>query len=147
VAGGLAASGSGELWLGTYREDAPGRLLRFATAVVDRLPDGAVLTVADAAETVPITSFGQGAAFDPGGGLWVAASDWRWGRLDVNHSDGTTERHFDTAPGIEGIAFDRAGRLWAVSEAGARHVYDHPFVGMIAPFYPLLFGLDPDRMR
>jgi hypothetical protein len=81
--------------------------------------------------------------------LWVAASDWRWGRLDerLNRDDGTTERHLDTAPGIEGIAFDRSGRLWAVSEAGARHVYDHPFVGLVAPFYPLLFGLDPDRMR
>ena len=39
------------------------------------------------------------------------------------------------------------GRLWAVSEAGARHFYDRPFLGLYIPFYPLVFALDPAKLK
>jgi hypothetical protein len=50
-------------------------------------------------------------------------------------------------PGTEGIAFGSAGRLWAVSEAGSRHIYDHPFLGLFEPFFPLVFALDLSRLE
>jgi hypothetical protein len=51
------------------------------------------------------------------------------------------------APGIEGIAFGSDERLWAVSEAGSRHIYDHPFLGLFEPFFPLVFALDLSRLE
>jgi hypothetical protein len=45
------------------------------------------------------------------------------------------------------IAFGNAGRLWAVSEAGSRHIYDHPFLDLFQPFFPLVFALDPSRLE
>ena len=44
------------------------------------------------------------------------------------------------------IAFDADGRLWAVSEAGARHYYDS-WRGLVLPFYPLIFAVDPARLE
>jgi hypothetical protein len=38
-------------------------------------------------------------------------------------------------------------RLWAVSEAGSRHIYDHPFFGLFQPFFPLVFALDLSRLE
>jgi hypothetical protein len=47
---------------------------------------------------------------------------------------GAQVRGYKLAPVTEGIAFGDAGRLWAVSEAGSRHIYDHPFLGLFQPF-------------
>ena len=44
-------------------------------------------------------------------------------------------------------AADSDGRLWAVSEAGSRHIYDHPFLGLFEPFFPLVFALDLSRLE
>jgi hypothetical protein len=43
--------------------------------------------------------------------------------------------------------FGYASRLWAVSEAGSRHIYDHPFLGLLQPFFPLVFALDLSRLE
>ena len=43
--------------------------------------------------------------------------------------------------------FGNAGRLWAVSEAGSRHIYDHPFLDLFQPFFPLVFALDLSRLE
>ena len=51
------------------------------------------------------------------------------------------------APGIEGIAFDGDGVLWAVSETGARHVYDNFFAALVTPFFPLVFAIDVSRLE
>lgn len=148
VTGGLAASGRGEIWLGTYREDGPGRLYRFATAVIDALPEGAALTVDSAAAERAIPAHAQGAALDAMGGLWVSSSDLRWGALDrFEPGRGQPEAHFAAPPMLEGIAFDQAGRLWAVSEAGARHDYDHPVINWFQTFYPLVFAIDTARLQ
>ena len=149
VTGGLAASGADAIWLGTYREDGPGRLYRFPTAALDRITEGAALNAEDATAVLAIPSQAQGAAIDRAGGrLWVARSDLRWGELDrLDPASGRVEREYKVPPGIEGIAFDGNGRLWAVSEAGARHFYDQSWMSLIMPFYPLVFAIDPARLE
>ena len=147
VTGALAVSEMEAIWLGTYREDGPGRLFRFMTAALDRLADGTVLNASDAASQIAIPSHAQGAAIDTAGRLWVARSTLRWGELDrLDVTSGKVEREYQAPPGIEGIAFDAAGRLWAVSEAGARHYYDS-WRGLVLPFYPLIFALDPAKLK
>jgi sugar lactone lactonase YvrE len=147
VTGGLAVSGSDAICLGTYREDGPGRLYRFLTAMLDHLPEGATLNVSDAAAQIAIPSHAQGAAIDAAGRLWVARSNLRWGELDrLDAATGRAEREYQAPPGIEGIGFDAAGRLWAVSEAGARHYYDS-WRGLVLPFYPLVVAIDPERLQ
>ncbi|MBV9153876.1 MAG: hypothetical protein JO204_19090 [Alphaproteobacteria bacterium] len=147
LTGALAVSGADAIWLGTYREDGPGRLYRFTTAVLDRLPEGAALNMTDAVAQLAIPSDAQGAAIDAAGHLWVARSDLRWGELDrLDIASGKAEREYSAPPGIEGIAFDAAGRLWAVSEAGARHYYEG-WRALVLPFYPLIFAIDPERLR
>ncbi|HEX3884839.1 MAG TPA: hypothetical protein VHW66_19455 [Stellaceae bacterium] len=147
VVGGLAASMPDGIWLGTYHEGGPGRLYRFTTATLAALKDGGTLNAGDAASVLAIPDYAQGVAIG-GGGLWVTRSDTRWGTLDrLDPATGAPQRRYDIAPGTEGIAFDAGGRLWAVSEAGARHFYDRPFAGLIMPFYPLVFVLDPARLQ
>jgi len=147
VIGGLAISGADAIWLGSYREDGPGRLYRFTTAMLDRLPEGMALNASDAAAQIAIPSHAQGAAIDAAGRLWVARSDLRWGELDrLDPATGKVEREYKAPPGIEGIAFAADGRLWAVSEAGARHYYDG-WRAVVLPFYPLIVAIDPDRLE
>jgi hypothetical protein len=68
-------------------------------------------------------------------------------RLVPGLSGGSPQRRYEIAPGTEGIAFGKAGRLWAVSEAGSRHIYDHPFLGLLQPFFPLVFALDLSQLE
>jgi hypothetical protein len=89
----------------------------------------------------------QGTAIGAGG-LWIARSDWNWGTLDrLDPVTGAPQRRYEIAPGTEGVAFGNAGRLWALSEAGSRHIYDHPFLGLFQPFFPLVFALDLSRLE
>jgi hypothetical protein len=78
----------------------------------------------------------------------IARSDWSWGTLDrLDPETGASRRRYETAPGTEGIAFGSNGRLWAVSEAGSRHIYDYPILGLFEPFFPLVFALDLSRLE
>jgi len=148
LVGALAASASGGIWTGTYKENGPGTLYRFGSEVLTRLDAGESLTIADASADLAIPSYAQGAAFDGAGKLWVARSHNRWGELDrLDPATGAVERRFAVAGGIEGIAFDQGGLLWAVSEAGARHVYDNFFAALVMPFFPLVFAIDPARLE
>jgi hypothetical protein len=147
IVGGLAMSATDGIWIGTYREDGPGRLYHFTAATLAALKDGDTLSAGQAAGAVAIPDYAQGAAAGAGA-LWVARSDTRWGTLDrLDPATGNLIHRYDAAPEIEGIAFDANGRLWAVSEAGVRHFYDHPFVSLYVPFYPLVFALDPARLN
>ena len=146
VIGGLAASTSDGIWLGTY-ENGPGPLFRFTAAALARLSNGETLEASQAATVLTIPDHAQGAAIG-GVGLWIARSDWSWGTLDrLDPATGAPQRRYEIAPGTEGIAFGSAGRLWAVSEAGSRHIYDHPFLGLFEPFFPLVFALDLSRLE
>ena len=146
VIGGLAASTPDGIWLGTY-EDGPGRLFHFTAATLARLSDGETLKASQAATVLTIPDHAQGAAIGAGG-LWIARSDWNWGTLDrLDPVTGAPQRRYEIAPGTEGVAFGNAGRLWAVSEAGSRHIYDYPFLGLFQPFFPLVFELDLSRLE
>ncbi len=143
LVGALAASGPADIWIGTYLTDSPGRIFRFPVAAIAGLHDGETLTQDKATRNLPIPSYGQGAALDPDGKrLWVAQSDFYWGRLTaIEIASGSTVLSYDGPPGVEGIDFDSAGRFWGVSEAGVRHNYDLPMVNLFTPFFPLLFQL------
>jgi hypothetical protein len=146
VIGGLAASTPDGIWLGTY-EDGPGRLFHFTAATLARLSDGETLEASQVVTVLTIPDHAQGAAIG-GGELWIARSDWNWGTLErLDPVTGAPERRYEIAPGTEGIAFGNAGRLWAVSEAGSRHVYDRPFLALFQPFFPLVFTLDLSRLE
>jgi sugar lactone lactonase YvrE len=148
VVGALAVSAADAVWIGSYRTDGPGRLLLFPRAVLDSLPDGAVLETERAAAELRIPSHAQGAAIDKDGRLWVARSGLRWGELDrLDMKSGAVERAYRAPAGLEGIAFDAEGRLWAVSEAGARHYYAGIWGALLLPFYPLIVAIDPQRLE
>ena len=148
LVGALATSTPGAVWSGTYREDGPGRLYRFSGEVLSGLPAGATLRVADASAEIAIPSYAQGAAFDSAGKLWVASSHNRWGEIArLDPASGAVERRYAVSAGIEGIAFDEGGLLWAVSEAGARHFYENFFAGLVIPFFPLVFAIDPKLLE
>lgn len=147
LTGALAASDQQSIWLGTYREDGPGRLYRFTADALDRVPEGMTLYASAAVVQIAIPSYAQGAAIDAAGRLWVTRSDLRWGELDrLDPAGGKVEREYPAPPGIEGIAFDAGGRLWAASEAGARHYYEG-WRALVLPFYPLIFAIEPDRLQ
>jgi hypothetical protein len=140
VIGRLAASTPDGIWLGTY-EDGPGRLFHFTAATLARLSDGETLKASQAATVLTIPDHAQGGAI--GGGGYGSRSDWNWGTLDrLDPVTGAPLRRYKIAPGTEGLAFGNADRLWAVSEAGSRHIYDHPFLGLLEPFFPVVFALD-----
>jgi len=140
--GALAASGHGAIWIGTYKEDEPGKIYKFDAAFLATLTDGTVLTEAMSSARLDIPSYAQGAAVEPDTEkLWISRSEIAWGSLDrLDAAAGVVEQRYPVPGGIEGIAFDPAGRLWAVSEAGARHL------PLRYPFFPLIFRLDLERM-
>jgi streptogramin lyase len=106
-----------------------------------------VLAASQAAAVIAIPDNAQGAAFHDGA-LWVARSDWNWGTLDrLDPQTGAPLRRYQFAAGVEGIDFDADGRLWAVSEAGARHYFDHLLLRRIEPFFPLVFAVDPSHLQ
>lgn len=139
--GALAASGRGEIWIGTYEENQPGRILRFDRGVLDGLPDGAVLSEGLASAAAIIPSYTQGAAVTTSGTLWVSRSEIGWGALEeLDIGSGRVGRRYPVPGGIEGISFDSDGGIWAVSEAGARHNR------WISSFFPVIFRLDINRL-
>ena len=148
LTGALAVSTPGAMWIGSYKEKETGRLHRFTAATLAALRDGEMLTIAHAAAEIVIPDHAQGAAIDAAGQLWVVRSGLRWATLDrVDMATGAVARRYDIAAGAEGLAFDPADRLWAVSEAGARHYYDRPLIGLLDPFFPLIFTIDVARLE
>ena len=53
-----------------------------------------------------------------------------------------------TALGLYQIAFNVSSwPVRAVSETGARHVYDNFFAAFVTPFFPLVFAIDVSRLE
>jgi sugar lactone lactonase YvrE len=142
LGGGFAASGRGAVWIGTYSEERSGRIFEFRTATLAGLGDGEPLRTKLAATEFAVPSYAQGAAVDASGSLWIARGDLAWGYLEkLDPATGRRQARYPVPGGIQGIAFDRQGRLWAVSEAGSRHL------PLRYPFFPLVFRIDPARLR
>lgn len=139
--GALAASGRNAIWIGTYEEHRPGKILKFACTVLDEQTDGAVLSEDLALATLAIPTYAQGAAVTASGTLWVSRSELAWGAIEeIEVASGRVRRRYAVPGGLEGISFDAAGRMWAVSEAGARHNR------WVSPFFPVIFRLDIGRL-
>ena len=57
--------------------------------------------------------------FDRDGVLWVTSSGSQFGRVTRMGAADAANAAFELPTGSEDIAFDDAGRLWCVSEAGS----------------------------
>jgi streptogramin lyase len=92
--------------------------------------------------SLPLPSRAQGAAFDPAGRLWVTRSGATLGEvLRLDPRSGAIQARYPLPDGVEDLSFDAAGKLWTVSEAGSRRW------GGWATFFPVVFQLDPARLR
>jgi hypothetical protein len=139
--GALGASGRGEIWIGTHEEDRPGKIFKYELAVIKALADRTMVNEQLASAVVTIPSYAQGAALGPSGDLWISRSEIGWGSLErLDISSGRIAQRYALPGGVEGISFDASGRLWAVSEAGARHMR------WFYPFFPVIFPLDTERL-
>jgi outer membrane protein assembly factor BamB len=95
-----------------------------------------------ARRTLAIADQTQGAAVAADGFLWLAQSDGKFGRLQkVDAETGMVMASFAMPAGIEDLEFAADGRLWTVSEAGARRW------SAWRTFYPLVFSVDPKVLR
>lgn len=132
----------GSVWIGVYHRREPRRIYRFPVATLMAKKPGDLLTEADAAENIPVSARTQGAAFDAKGALWITQSGRSSGTLQmIDVRGGSVKVTCDMPPGIEDISFDAAGRLWAVSEAGAGRHQSWP------TYYPIVFALDPAKLK
>ena len=117
-----------DLWIGRYtvqKDAARAKMQRLPLRIFDD-KDGATVDERDVRETVAIPPLAQGAAFS-GDTIWISASSSRVGTLyRLDRRTGRVLRRHDTLIGIEGIAFDDEGQLWAVSESGAKKYLHWP---------------------
>ncbi len=162
ITGGLAAADAGGVWIGGGVSDHSASLYRFDAAMLegtarrDTAPPALQPNPQTATACIPLANDAQGAALDPhrDGTVWIARSDASWGRLERIDAAGRLLARYEIPAATEGIAFDDDGLLWGVSEAGARRVDDswvvrliYPLYRLIVPFHPVVFALDPSRLR
>lgn len=137
VKGSFAASTRDALWLGTYDKEPGARFYRFPFAALKP-----VLAEADATASIPLPIEAQGAAFDTAGRLWITRSGSRFGELvELDPASGAVLRRYAMPAGLEDLSVDDKGGLWGLSEAGSKRWLNWP------TFYPLVFRLDPTKLR
>jgi hypothetical protein len=141
VRGSFLGYGNGRLMLGTYSRD-PAQLYVFDAERVAALADGASLGEDASAAVLPIAAGSQGAAVDARGALWITQSGGKYGRLQrLDPQTGAVGASWEMPAGIEDISFARDGTLWAVAEAGSQRWLQWD------TFYPIVFALDPQRLK
>lgn len=137
VKGSFAAGSTDALWLGSFERGKAGTLYRFPFSALRP-----VLSEADAAAALPLPSEAQGAGFDGQGRLWLTRSTGKFGELlRLDPASGAVEARHAMPAGVEDLSFDASGRLWTLSEAGSRR-----WNGWTT-YFPLVFALDPARLR
>lgn len=135
--GSFAGADATHLWTGSYERGA-GKLWRLPLAALGR----EALSETDAVTILNAPPRMQGMAFDAKGQLWVTVSGSRDGALlRLNPATGQIQARYAMPAGIEDIAFDDQGLLWAVSEAGSIRW------SAWATHFPLIFALDISRLR
>lgn len=135
--GSFADTDGRTLWIGSYNRSG-GTLWRLPLNVLDR----PAIDESHAMMTLAIPARVQGLAFDHKGGAWLTISGSRDGALlkfDPVH--GRVTASYAMPAGIEDIAVDDHGLIWAVSEAGSIRWSKWP------TNYPLLFAIDPARLH
>jgi hypothetical protein len=140
----LTENPSGQIELGDWADktekDEP-RLWTFSWRMLhDRLADRKALVQKNNSVTIPRDA--QGAAYRPGGGLWVARSTSTWGKLTRPRTRTTPAKSLEFGPGVEEIEFAADGSLWAVFEAGSKR-----FPGPKKPFFPVIARFDFDALK
>ncbi len=140
--GSLGAFDGEDAWIGTWTKDASkARMFRLPMKLFDEA-DGQTVDHGRAVESLPIPLEAQGATFDRKGHVWISASNSRQGylyRLD-RKTGAVLSRHYMVV-GLEDLAFDSQGRLWGVSESGARK-YLH-----WTTHFPVIFAIDVARLK
>ncbi|MDX2159391.1 MAG: hypothetical protein SFW09_23030 [Hyphomicrobiaceae bacterium] len=138
--GSFAAGAGDAIWLGTYERDKPGRIYRVA---LGQIGDGVMrLRAEDASHSIELPQKAQGAAFDPGGQLWITISGANLGELvRIDPARGAVTARYRLPDGVEDLSFDGDGHIWTVSEAGAMR-----WAGW-ATFFPIVFRIDLARLR
>ena len=138
--GSFAAGDGRSLWIGSYERNGAGRLYEIP---LSKLPqrDGSV-GLAGVRRQLVLPPKAQGAAFDAAGWLWITMSGSRSGELaKLDPATGRVLARYAMPAGTEDLSFDADGQIWAVSEAGSRR-----WSGW-GTFFPVLFRLDPARLR
>lgn len=153
----------GMLWLGRYtageeREKntrihaIPSSLIAWA----DEKQNVRTLTAQNASDSLWLSAGSQGAAFDKNGDLWVSRTVTRWlEKTSVLHKKdpktGDIIAKYNILHGLEDLAFDDEGNLWAVSESGTwKYRNWKVFSGIklvIDDFYPLLIKIDVNKLK
>lgn len=129
------------LWFGPYRRKGEPNLYGVPLARV--LSGGErPIGLSDAAATLPLPLFVQGATFDRKGGLWISQSSGNkpasLSRLDPK--TGAVLARYPAPGGIEDLGCAPNGKLWAASEAGSKRW------SRWDTFYPLVFEIDPAKL-
>ena len=141
--GHFATFDGADLWIGIYtvtKEAARAKMYRLPLLVFDQF-DGRAIDEKQALEVIQVPPLGQGAAF-AGDKLWMAASSSRTGALYcLDRRTGRIIQRYEILNGIEGIAFDEAGQLWAASEAGSKKYQHWP------QLLPIIFQVDVAKLR
>jgi hypothetical protein len=140
--GSFLAYRDGALWIGVYTRPEPGRIVRVPLHLLDANPQWLELREEQASASRMIAPRSQGASFDGDGLLWLSQSSSQFGALQkVDPKTGKVLASYAAVAGIEDLAFDADGRLWAVSEAGSKRWFNWP------TYYPVLFSIDVRALR
>jgi hypothetical protein len=140
--GSFLAYRDGELWIGEYTTPEPGRILRFPLELIDATPPPAELREEQSSANLAVTPRSQGASFDKEGFLWLSQSSSQFGALQkIDPKTGKVLATYAMVAGIEDLAFDADGALWAVSEAGSKRWHNWP------TYYPILFSVVVRALR
>lgn len=140
--GSFAAFDGSSVFIGTYAKNPAQARGHFLPLSVFETHNGRTVDETAVIRAMRLPPRAQGAGFDKAGNLWITASGSWFGALHRMHRDsGEPEASFEMAIGIEDIAFDDAGRLWSVSEAGSLRwkIWSETF--------PVLFQVDLGKLK
>ena len=135
--GSYADADGNALWIGSYDKNG-GSLWRLPPDVFSRTE----IDESHATKTLTIPARVQGLLFDGKGHGWMTVSGSRDGALlKFNPDDGHVIASYPMPAGIEDLALDPTGLIWAVSEAGSIRW------SRWQTSYPVLFTIDPAKLR
>ena len=141
VRGSFLGYRKGSLWIGEWNHEREGTIFEIPLSALDANPGGE-LSERHATRLLGISPDSQGAAFDAAGMLWLTQSNGSFGQLQkVDAQTGTVVASYVMPDGIEDIAFDDSGGLWAVVEAGSQRWLHW------STFFPLVFRIEVRELR
>jgi outer membrane protein assembly factor BamB len=135
--GSFADADGNALWIGSYDKNG-GALWQLPPDVFTR----SEIDESQATKTLTIPARVQGLLFDGQGHGWMTISGSRDGALlRFDPDTGRVLASYPMPAGIEDLALDPSGLIWAVSEAGSIRW------SKWETNYPVLFTIDPAKLR